>query len=305
MKEDEMGSASRRYMEDPDQKIRKTKLAKTLTKLSAGLRVIECSAGRFRIGMKGDGLTARDPANPAVPCWLLEDLDLRTGYPLGMDAYVQDDKDRSEKRKCVEGPILPVEMDLDGDGQRSEAQVITCCRADDACLRTLISGIPQGRYNVRFIVCFYKQDPSSPVDSPQTRNFHNAWPKSGEEISRHVDSDPPINLIFSAGRPYDSKTFTHRYVDPVISADAVPVLLQPDAIRVRIDEGLWSQQQGKGWFEIRGEVELEIGLEGEVGIVVSKILEKKSRWIGGWSFGGVRLVPVRPEAGLKESNHAK
>lgn len=295
MKEDEMGSATRRYMEDPDQKIRKTKLANTLARLSAGPKVIECSAGRFKVGMKGDGFTVRDPANPIIPCWLLEDLDLRTGYPLGMDAYAKDDKDRSEKRKSVEGPVLPVEMDLDGDGQRSEAQVITCCRADNVCLRTLISGVPQGRYDVRFIVCFYNQDPSSPVDSPQTRSFHHAWPKAGEEMASNrgrVDSDPPINLVFSAGRPYDSKTFTHRYVDPAISADAVPVLLHPDAIRVRIDEDMWSRRQGKGWFEIRDDVGLDVGLEGEIGIIVNKIFEEKKRWIGGWSFGGVRLVPA-------------
>lgn len=294
MREDEMASATQRYMEDPDQSIRRKKLANTLARLSAGPKVIECSAGRFRVGMKNDGLTARDPANPTIPCWLLEDLDLKTGFPLGM---VEDDRGRSGgKSILMEDTVLPVEMDLDGDGNRSEAQTITCCRADNTCLRTLMSSVPQGRYNIRFIICLYDQDPSSPIDSPQTRNFHNAWPKAGDEMvtaRKRVDSDPPINLIFSAGRPYDSKTFTRRYVDPVISADIVPVLLHPDAVRVRIDEEMLTQHQGKGWFEIQGDVELDVGLEGEVGIVISKIFEKETRWIGGWSFGGVRLVPTR------------
>lgn len=296
MKEDEMASATQRYMEDPDQSIRKTKLANTLARISAGPKVIECSAGRFRVGMRGDGLTTRDPANPTVPCWLLEDLDLKTGFPLGMGVHPRDDKDHSEEHRSTEKVVFPVEMDLDGDGHRSEAQTITCCRADNICLRTIISGVPQGRYSVRFIVCFFNQDPSSPVDSPQTRNFQNAWPRDGDEkASNHerVDSDPPINLIFSIGKLYDPKTFIHRYVDPVISADIVPVLLHPDAIRVRIDEDMWTQHQGKGWFEIQSDVELNVGLEGGVGIVISKTLEKERRWIGGWSFGGVRLVPAR------------
>lgn len=297
MREDEMASATQRYMEDPDQSIRKTKLANTLARLSASPKVIECSAGRFRVGMKDNGLTARDPANPTFPCWLLEDLDLKTGFPLGMVNNTQDDKDNGGgKGRLIENSVLPVEMDLDGDGNRSEAQTITCCRADNICLRTLMSSVPQGRYNIRFIICFYDQDPLSPIDSPQTRNFHNAWPKAGGEMAttrERVDSDPPINLIFSAGRPYDPKTFTRRYVDPVISPDVVPVLLHPDAIRVRIDEDILTQRQGKGWFEIQGDVELDVGLEGEVGIVISKIFEKERRWIGGWSFGGVRLVPAR------------
>lgn len=295
MKEDEMASATQRYMEDPDQSIRKTKLANTIARLSAGPKVIECSAGRFRVGMKGDGLTTRDLANPTIPCWLLEDLDLKTGFPLGMDVHPRDDKDHSGVHRSTENVALPVEMDLDGDGNRSEAQTITCCWADDICLRTVMSSIPQGRYSIRFIVCFYNQDPLSPVDSPQTRNFRNAWPRNGDKTaSNHepVNPDHPINLIFSIGKPYDPKTFTHRYIDPVISPDIVPVLLHPDAIRVRIDENMWAEHQGKGWFEIQGDVELDVGLEGGVGIVISKILEKERRWIGGWSFGGVRLVPA-------------
>lgn len=295
MKEDEMASATQRYMEDPDQSIRKTKLANTLARLSAGPKVIECSAARFKVGLKGDGFTTRDPANPTVPCWLLENLDLRTGFPLGMDVHAQDDNGHSKRHGSKEKSVIPVEMDLDGDGQRSEAQIITCCRADETCLRTVVSRVPQGRYNIRFIVCFYDQDSSSPVDSPQTRNFQKAWSGAGGNTAtthERVDSDPPINLIFSIGKPYDSKTFTHRYVDPVISPDVVPVLLHPDAIRVRVGEDMWAQYQGKGWFEICGDVELDVGLEGEIGIIVSKIIGKERHWIGGWSFGGVRLVPA-------------
>lgn len=297
MKEDEMASATKRYMEDPDQKIRRTKVANTLARLTADPRVVECSAERFKIGLRGDELTARDPANPSMPCWLLEDLDLNTGYPLGMNPYGADEKDLSEKRKSVEGSVLPVEIDLDGDGNRSEARTITCTRAENICLRTLISGVPQGRYNLRFIVYFYKQDPTSPIDSPRIRNFHNAWPKpqgaGATSINAHADVEPPINLVFSAGRPYDPKTFTHRYVDPAISADIVPVILHPDAIRVRIDEDMWNRRQGEGWFEIEGDAEMNVGLHGDVGIVISKVFEKEKRWTGGWSFGGVRLVPVR------------
>lgn len=293
MREDEMASATQIYMEDSDQNLRKMKLANTIARLSASPKVIECSAGIFKVGMRENEFNARDPANPTIPGWLLEDLDLKTGFPLGMTAHAQNGKARSEESRSMEHSVSPVEMDLDGDGNRSEARIITCCRAENICLRTLMSNVPQGRYSIRFTVCFYDQDPSGPVDSPQTRNFHYAWPEAATTSQEGVDSNPPINLIFSAGRPYDSKTFTHRYVDPVISADIVPVLLHPDAIRVRVDEDMLAQHQGKGWFEIRGDIELDVGLEGDVGIVISKISEKKKHWIGGWSFGGVRLVPAR------------
>lgn len=295
MKEDEMASATQRYMEDPDQSIRLTNLTNTLIKLSAGPKVIECSAGRFRVGMRGDRPTTK---NPTAPQWLLEDLDLKTGLPLGMDGHTEDDKGHSGESELVEILVLPVKTDLDGDGHRGEAQIITCCRANNICLRTLMSSIPQGRYNIQFIVCFYDQDPSSPDDSPQSSNFYNERLRTGKDTAttrERVDSDPPINLIFSAGRPYDPKTFSHRYVDPVISPDIVPVLLHPDAIRVRIDEDMWTRHKGKGWFEIQGDIELDFGLEGEVGIVISRIFEKEERNIGGWSFGGVRLVPTRIE----------
>lgn len=283
MREDEMASATQRYMEDPDQRIRKAKLANTIARLSASPKVIECSAGRFKIGMRENGFNARDPANPTIPSWLLEDIDLKTGFPLGMTAHTQVYKGYSEGSRSTERPVLPVEMDLDRDGNRSEAQIITCCRADNICLRTLMSNVPQGRYSVRFIVSFNDQkNPSGPVA------------EAGTTTQERVDSNPPINLIFSAGRPYDS-TFAHRYVDPVISADIVPVLLHPDAIRVRVDEDMFAQNQGKGWFEIHGDVELDVGLEGSVGIIISKIVKKEKHWIGGWSFGGVRLVPARSD----------
>jgi predicted acylesterase/phospholipase RssA len=299
MREDEMASASRRYMEDPDQKIRCRKLSNTLARLSAGPKVIECSAGRFTVGLKGDGFNTRDPANPGVPCWLMENLDLKTGYPLGMNPNRDSEQEKKLKRLSVEGPTIPVEIDLDGDGNRSEAQVITCVRAEGICLRTLITNVPQGRYSVRFVICLYTQDPKSPVDSPQVRNFHHAWPEAGKGISTSAaagrDAEPPVNLIFSAGRPYDAKTFVHRYVDPVISADIGSVILHPDAVRVRIDEDMWGSREGKGWFEIRGDVEIRVGLEGEVGVVINKVFEKERQWVGGWSFGGVKLVPVHGE----------
>ncbi|KAI5851386.1 patatin-like phospholipase-domain-containing protein [Morchella snyderi] len=318
MREDEMASASRRYMEDPDQRIRCRKLSNTLARLSAGPKVIECSAGRFTVGLKGDGFSARDAANPGVPCWLMENLDLKTGYPLGMnpshtaseqeeeeeEGGKEEEKTKKPQRLPVDGPTIPVEIDLDGDGNRSEAQVITCVRAENVCLRTLITHVPQGRYSVRFVICLYTHDPKSPVDSPRVRNFHHAWPEAGKGISISTGAaaadagrgaGPPVNLIFSAGKPYDAQTFVHRYVDPVISADIGSVILHPDAVRVRIDEDMWSSREGKGWFEIKGDVEIRVGLEGEVGIIINKVFEKERQWIGGWSFGGVKLVPVHGE----------
>jgi len=252
MKEDEMGSVTRRYLDDPDQIIRKQQLARTIVGISAERRVVECSAGRFTIASMSIGEKAAS--------WSLENIIL-PNVPGSSHA----------------GP-MPVLEDLDHDGTRAESQVLSCnhALASSVDLRTLISGVPTGRYKVRYIL-------------------RSSMPTSSSSPLR-----PPDNLVLSAGKPYDAKTFTNRFVDRYISPDAVPVLLYPDAVRVRLTAQQWAmkdqESSNSGWFEVSGDVEVEVGAGECVGVVVSCLGRDgegdDGPICGGWGFGGVRLVPI-------------
>ncbi|PWW77143.1 FabD/lysophospholipase-like protein [Tuber magnatum] len=253
MKEDEMGSVTRRYLDDPDQVIRRQGLARTIVGISTKRRVVECSAGRFTIA---PALVGEEAAS-----WSLENMFL-PGIP---------------RDSCL-GPIpVPVLEDLDRDGTRAESQILCCNRvlASSIDLRTLISGVPTGRYMLRYILRSLVQTSSSPLR-------------------------PPGDLILSAGKPYDARTFANRFVDRYISTDVVPTLLYPDAVRVRVTAQKWAVggQQGSnsGWFEVSGGAELVIGAGGQVGVVVSCMGRggggDDGQICGGWGFGGVRLVPI-------------
>jgi hypothetical protein len=102
---------------------------------------------------------------------------------------------------------------------------------------------------------------------------------------------PPKDLVFSVGKPFDPRTFTSRFVDVKITEDVVPVLLHPDAVRVRVGSKKYQENKGKGWMEIEGDVEVGVGLGGALGFIVSKKF-REGEFVDGWSFGGVRLEPV-------------
>ncbi|KAI9751503.1 MAG: hypothetical protein M4579_006039 [Chaenotheca gracillima] len=336
MKEDQMGALTEIYMRDPEQVWRSKALAQTMVHLSAIPTRVEIAPKKFRIGVDGHALIRRDPRFPNLPCWLVEELDFKTGFPVGLHVpamqVAQMEALRSGSPSGKAGMtvddtghllrVFPVAEDLDGDGKKQEAAVITCIRADNICLRVLRTGIPQGRYIVKFIVSFFdllreedaKEDEDKPVNSAAARCFPSSAPGfpegtfDSDEVAKlqvtDVDapaSDPssesppevgdPSSLIFSAGKPYHSDTFLRRHVDVHITPDIVPALLHPHAVRVRVGPHRYHEKKGKGWFEVEGDVELEVGLDGTLGIVVNKRF-KQGQFIGGWSFGGVRLVPV-------------
>ena len=179
----------------------------------------------------------------------------RTSSPSGEGGLAVGDDGKLKK-------IYPVAEDLDHDGRREEAAVYQCMRSDNICLRTIKTGIPQGRYRVSFIASFH--------NSTQT---------------------PPYDVVFSVGKPFDATTFSQRYVDVNITPDVVPVLLHPDAVRVRVGKHRYAESKGKGWLEIEGDVEVNVGLDGALGFIVSRKYEEDVI-VDGWSFGGVRLEPV-------------
>ncbi|KAK8190894.1 hypothetical protein BKA81DRAFT_409896, partial [Phyllosticta paracitricarpa] len=137
-------------------------------------------------------------------------------------------------------------------------------RADKVCLRALRTGVPPGRYRVSFIASLFAPQP---------------------------DCAAPSEIVFSVGKPLDVATFAHRVVDVKITPDVVPVLLGVDAVRVRVGRGRYAEMNGKGWVEVSADVEVEVGLDGALGLLVTKSYEK-GVFVSGWSFGGVRLEPA-------------
>ncbi|KAH4120737.1 hypothetical protein HBH70_202610 [Parastagonospora nodorum] len=263
MKEDEMAALTEQYMRDARQ-IRSAKhFGEIMAKLSALPPRFSIAATKFRLGMTGRGLMDQS--------FHLVQLDFKTGMPLGvtsgpdrMSTSPSGDHGLALSSSGTLKEIYPVAEDLDHDGRREEAAVYQCLSAENVCLRTMKTGIPQGRYKVQFIVSFHDTSPT------------------------HI---APHDLVFSVGKPFDPNTFITRFVDVKITPDVVPVLMHPDAVRVRVGRKRYEEYRGKGWVEIEGDVEVCVGLDGALGFIVSKKF-RKGEVVDGWSFGGVRLEPI-------------
>ncbi|KAE9970778.1 hypothetical protein EG327_010154 [Venturia inaequalis] len=274
MKEDEMTALTELYMHDPRQLDRSKYVASQLVKLGALPPKFEIPAQRFNIGMRG----GRDAENGA---FTMRKLDYTTGFQLGPSGITPDHVHTIEfdssphsppRRKtdvtiAIQGSsrkTMPVRHHLDADdGPRQEATVLTCNGADNICLRALRQGIPQGKYRVQWIMAF--------TSTPHT-------------------AAPPTELILSVGRPLDSRVFLDRFVDVKISRDVVGVLLGPDAVRVRVGRRRYREVKGRSWVVIEGDRDVEVGGEGELGFVISKRFFR-GEVVGGWWFGGVKVVP--------------
>jgi predicted acylesterase/phospholipase RssA len=278
MKEDEMAALTEQYMRDAKQMRAARQFGEIMAKLSALPPRFEIGATHFKVGIDGRGLMDGG--------FQLVQVDFKTGMPLGVRPGLDDlpmsmsmsnakmskyrtSSPSGEGGLAVDGDgrlrkVFPVAEDLDHDGRREEAAVYQCMRADNVCLRTIKTGIPQGRYKVQFILSF--------------------------QNSRYT---PPADLVCSVGKPFDAQTFAARYVDVHITPDVASVLLQPDAVRVRVGPKRYAEYKGKGWLEIEGDIEVNVGLDGALGFIVSKRYEE-GEFIDGWSFGGVRLEPVFP-----------
>jgi predicted acylesterase/phospholipase RssA len=267
MKEDEMAALTEQYMRDAKQLRTARQLGEIMAKLSALPPKFEIGATHFRVGMDGRGLIDQS--------FQLAQVDFKTGLPLGVVSTMEYQSHLSQFRDTSpsgEGGmtvsdgklkrIFPVAEDLDHDGRREEAAVYQCINAENICLRTIKTGIPQGRYRVQFIVSFQK--------------------------SLHT---PPHDLVFSVGKPFDATTFAQRYVDANITPDVVPVLLHPDAVRVRVGKKRYEENIGKLWMEIEGDIDINVGLDGALGFIVSRKFQEGVA-VDGWTFGGVRLEPV-------------
>lgn len=272
MKEDEMTALTTQYMRDPSQLQRSRELGELMTKISALPPKFEIPSLAFRVGMTGQGFLDGSFKH--------EELDFKTGYPLGWKVTPDNAKSLAEHRNSSPSgrggikvdasghihKIYPVATDLDGDGRKEESVVATCIKADNICLRCLRTGIPPGQYRIMFILSFFSTEHAAPTE-----------------------------IIFSVGKPFDPTVFDRRFIDVRITKDAVNVLLQPDAVRVRVGRSRYAEKMGKGWTEVEGDVPVTVGLDGVLGFVINKKFIE-GEFVGGWSFGGVRLEPIFGES---------
>jgi predicted acylesterase/phospholipase RssA len=326
-----------RYMKQPSRIEKVKNCTECLVKLSAQPKTLEYPAtDKFFVGVKLDRTRDeiyRDQQYPSIQPWRREELNIETGWPLGVDVLTEhEDQDRNVpssplfrkpfKPGATTGEsgtirqVLPIAQDLDQDGIPNECSIITFIRADTVCVRQLVKDVPPGRYKAKFIVYFFDVEPSSAKDvmSSSTRAFAPSWPASKEMIplaASNEDSDeafltpkskehakpseaakvmPPIDLTFNVGKPYDPKTFMKQRIDVHINSDIAPVLLRPDAVRLRVGRRQYKENLEKGWVELGSDLPVNVGRSGTLGFVISKVW-REGEFIGGWSFAGVRLVP--------------
>ncbi|KAF2622109.1 FabD/lysophospholipase-like protein [Macroventuria anomochaeta] len=267
MKEDEMASLTEQYMQDGEQVRRAREFGEMVAKLSALPPRFEIPPAHFRLGINGHGL--QDDT------FQLVQVDFKTGMLLGATTHLGEMPMSQLRTASPSGEgglavdengglrkVYPVAADLDRDGRCEEAAVYQCIKADNICMRNIKTGIPPGRYKVQFVVAFHE--------------------------ATHA---PPHDLVFSVGRPFDASTFQSRFVDVKITPDIAAVLLHPDAVRVRVGKMRYEESRGKGWVEVEGDVDVNVGLDGALGFIVSKRFEE-GVFVDGWSFGGLRLEPV-------------
>ncbi|KAI3540539.1 hypothetical protein CSPX01_08201 [Colletotrichum filicis] len=180
--------------------------------------------------------------------------------------------------------------------------ILTCRRIVNLQIRGHIKWIDPGRYRSRWVFWFFagKNCPSSsqsvppcwcPDGSPENTIRERYFPADLIEMGKPMPDSPwfyPWNLRCSAGRARSPNNFLGQFVDADITPRFPPQLLEDSYKEQVIGPGLWNTFRNTGWCEVPGP-EVEVGSDGEAFLMVSKDFERK--WIGGFSFGGVRLDP--------------
>lgn len=221
---------------------------------------------------------------PNMGFWYREKLDLHTHYPVDVEV---------ESRFQRPGGVIPV-------GET----VLTLRRICNLIVRGRFRYIMPGRYQVKWIFWFpagrtcpsssdrvpacYIPDATSTENSVLQRIFPSSitgQPPPEQDSSFFY----PWNLLLSAGRPRDFNAFLETDIDVDRNPLAAPVLLSEGFTEQRLDPGLWNTKRNTGWCEIPGNI-VDVDDSGRIAFIITKKFERK--WFGGFSFGGVRLIPI-------------
>lgn len=180
-----------------------------------------------------------------------------------------------------------------------DSSIISCRRTVNLQLRGQERWIAPGSYLVVWVFWFTGGRNSNPHDinyRPSAvqedcicERFFS--PTKESEVSCTTDSGyiHPWNLLCSVGRPKQYRRFLVEDFDLYENPFAARVLLQEGFQEKRIDPELWATLQNRGWCEVTGPI-VEVGSDGELGFAISKQWQRI--WVGGFSFGGVRLEPT-------------
>ena len=96
-------------------------------------------------------------------------------------------------------------------------------------------------------------------------------------------------MTLYAGQPKDYSTFVEADTDVTVYPVVAPELLKESFTENCMDAGLWNTKRNTGWCEIHGSI-IEVDDGGRIALLISKYFERF--WYGGFSFGGVRLIPL-------------
>lgn len=162
-------------------------------------------------------------------------------------------------------------------------------RISNILIRGRASGIPCGRYQVRWLIWYFSGQAETMEENSVThRKFLPVHPRDMNLIQEPRHSDP-INMLYSVGRARD-EAFMQMPVNVGKYPDVVPLLLKDGFKRQIVDFAKWNTMKDTGWHQFGDDV-VDVGLDGKLEFIVSMRFER--RWFGGFSFGGVRLDPIR------------
>jgi hypothetical protein len=216
--------------------------------------------------------------------WYREKLDPSTRYPVNVDV-----EPRFKRPKC----IVPV-----GN------TVLTCRRTCNLIVRGRFRYILPGKYQVRWVFWFYAGRNCPPSDQPKPTGYIPEANSTENSVLQRifppfVDGEKapnpdssfvyPWGMTVYAGQPKDYSSFVEADTDVTVYPLVAPELFKENFTENCMDAGLWNTKRNTGWCEIHGSV-IEINDGGRISLLISKYFERF--WFGGFSFGGVRLIPL-------------
>ena len=226
----------------------------------------ELSASKFTALHEND----RDRwSYPTMNYWYREKVDAETGYPQN------------------------VKICSDFAGQTIKpvgTTILSSRRISNVLIRGRASGISHGKYQVKWLIWYFSGQAETMEENSVThRKFLPVDPRNKDLIQEPRHSDP-INMFYSVGRARDEMAFMYMPVNVGKYPDVVPFLLKDGFKRQIVDSAKWNTMKGTGWHQFGDDI-VDVGLDGKLEFIVSRRFEPQ--WFGGFSFGGVRLEPIR------------
>ncbi|KAK4194319.1 acyl transferase/acyl hydrolase/lysophospholipase [Triangularia verruculosa] len=277
-KVEQLSGFTEAYFNNAEQRDAKHGCATRLRQLTSRAQPPIIPADEFTAVHEGD-VDIPSPESPAMKYWYREEVGVN-GYP---------DCVRVDERFCG-GKVRP-----------PGKTILSCRRIVNLQLRGQASGVAHGRYRVRWIMWFW-----AGTDYPQQGSYNvpHSYPTDNSVVERvFPPANPdavaprqdqlfafPWDMTFSVGKAQrPGASFQCEGVDVREHPIAAKQLLHPGYQEFRLEGGVWNTHKNSGWCEF-GDSIIDVDLDGHLAFVIARRFELK--WLGGFSFGGVRLVPL-------------